>query len=314
MEVWTLIAGIAAGIFLFKGYDHIKNSEARENEKRIYQLVERSKDIIYYCETRPALRFRYLSPSIDSILGSGIQVRSMVNAQTSIELLHPDDRELLDRKLSGKLDYSQPIIQRWKDDEGNYKYFEEFATPIFKNGEMTAIQGVIRNIDEKMRLQEELIYKAHHDGLSGLYNRLYFENQSTELDEEENIPVALLLCDLDELKYYNDTHGHRTGDELIKETSKILRTLQSEEILIARIGGDEFAILIKNTDRHSPEEVRKTIQQKIANYNRYSKTIKIMLSVGVASSSTSLGKMNELYTSADQNMYEEKRRKKKSFC
>ncbi|WP_113927741.1 sensor domain-containing diguanylate cyclase [Bacillus sp. P14.5] len=313
MEIWTLIAGIAAGVSLFKGFDYIKNSEARENEKRIYQLVERSKDIIYYCETKPQLRFRYLSPSIDSILGSGVQVRSMVNAWTSIDLLHPDDRELLDRKLSGKLDYSQPIIQRWKDDEGNYKYFEEFATPIFKNGEMTAIQGVIRNIDEKMRLQEELIYKAHHDGLSGLYNRLFFETQSTELDEENDIPVALLLCDLDELKYYNDTHGHRTGDELIKETSKILRSLQSDEVLIARIGGDEFAVLIKDTEKHPPEELKKTIHQKIANYNRFSKRIKIMLSIGISSSMTSLGKMNELYTSADQNMYEEKRRRKKSF-
>ncbi|MGM0846232.1 MAG: sensor domain-containing diguanylate cyclase [Bacillota bacterium] len=313
MEMWILITGIAAGMSLFKGFDYIKNSQARENEKRIYQLVERSKDIIYYCEVKPALRFRYLSPSIDCILGSGIQMRSMVNARTCIDILHPDDRELFARKLSGDLDYSQPIIQRWKDAEGNYKYFEEFATPIYKNGEMTAIQGVIRNIDEKVRLQEELIYKAHHDGLTGLFNRLFFEDQSNELNEKKDKSVALLLCDLDELKYYNDTHGHRTGDELIKATSKILGTLQSDDVLIARIGGDEFAILIKNTEKYSPDELKKTIHQKIANFNRFSKSIKIMLSIGIASSGTSLGKMNELYSSADQNMYEEKRSRKRSY-
>jgi diguanylate cyclase (GGDEF)-like protein/PAS domain S-box-containing protein len=313
MEVWLFIAGIAAGMSLFKGFDYIKNSEARENEKRIFQLVERSKDIIYYCETKPVLKFKYLSPAIDSLLGGGVQVRSMVNAQVSLELLHPDDLDIVKKKLSGELDYSQPIIQRWKDTEGNYKYFEEFATPIYKNGEVTAIQGVIRNIDEKMLLQEELVYKAHHDGLTGLYNRLFFESESSTLDESEDSPVALLLCDLDELKYYNDTHGHRIGDELIKETSRILKPLQNEEVIVSRIGGDEFAVLIKDPERYQPEELKKTIEQKIASYNRFSQTIKVMLSIGYASSSSSIGKMSELYTLADKHMYEEKRRKKKVY-
>jgi diguanylate cyclase (GGDEF)-like protein/PAS domain S-box-containing protein len=313
MEVWLFIAGIAAGMSLFKGFDYIKNSEARENEKRIFQLVERSKDIIYYCETKPVLKFKYLSPAIDSLLGDGVQVRSMVNAQVSLELLHRDDKDLMEKKLSGELDYSQPIIQRWKDTEGNYKYFEEFATPIYKNGEVTAIQGVIRNIDEKMLLQQELVYKAHHDGLTGLYNRLFFESESSTLDESEDSPVALLLCDLDELKYYNDTHGHRIGDELIKETSRILKPLQNEDVIVSRIGGDEFAVLIKDPERYQPEELKKTIDQKIASYNRFSQTIKVMLSIGYASSSSSIGKMNELYTLADKHMYEEKRRKKKVY-
>ncbi|RIW27424.1 diguanylate cyclase [Bacillus salacetis] len=311
MGIWMLTGGIAAGIVLFKAFDYIKNSEARENEKRIFQLVERSRDIIYYCETKPVLKFRYLSPSIDSLLGSGIQVRSMVNADTCMEIIHPDDRDILEKKISGEWDYNKPIVQRWRDTEGNYKYFEEFATPIYKNGEMTAIQGVIRNIDEKMQLQKELVYKAHHDGLSGLYNRLFFENESSLLDESKDHPVALLLCDLDELKYYNDTHGHRTGDELIKETSKILRTLQNEHVLVSRIGGDEFAILIKDPGKYRPEEMKDAIRQKIASYNRSSKNINIMLSIGDASSSSSLGKMNELYISADRSMYEEKRGRKK---
>ncbi|WP_409252978.1 diguanylate cyclase domain-containing protein [Bacillus sp. SCS-153A] len=311
MEIWTLITGIVAGISLFKGFDYIKNSEARENEKRIFQLVERSKDIIYYCETKPVLKFKYLSPSIDDLLGPGVQVRAMVNGHTPLEIIHPEDREILEKKLSGDLDYNQPIIQRWRDTEGNYKYFEEFATPIFKNGEMTAVQGVIRNIDEKMQLQQELVYKAHHDGLSGLSNRLFFENESNVLDEWEDRPVALLLCDLDELKYYNDTYGHRTGDELIKETSKILQNFQNDDVLVSRIGGDEFSILIKNPEKYAPEEMKETIQQKLDTYNRYSQSLNIMLSIGFASSTTSIGKMKELYTLADKNMYEEKRGKKK---
>jgi diguanylate cyclase (GGDEF)-like protein/PAS domain S-box-containing protein len=311
MEAWTFMTGIAAGISLLKGYDYLKNSSARENEKRIFQLVERSKDIIYYCETKPVLKFSYLSPSIDSILGSGVLKRLMKDVRNSLEILHPDDMEVVSKKISGQLDYSQPIIQRWRDAEGKYKYFEEYATPIYKNGEMTAIQGVIRNIDEKMRLQEELIYKANHDSLSDLYNRGFFEKEADHLNETEDRPVAILLCDLDELKYYNDNHGHKTGDELIQETSKIFRSLQDDNLIISRIGGDEFAILIKDTKRYSPEEVKKIILQKIASYNRFSSTIKIMISIGFASSPTSIGKMNELYTSADKQMYEEKRKKKR---
>jgi diguanylate cyclase (GGDEF)-like protein/PAS domain S-box-containing protein len=311
MEAWTLLAGIVAGVSLLKGYDYLKNSSARENEKRIFQLVERSKDIIYYCEIKPVLKFSYLSPSIDSILGAGVVKKSMKDARHSLELLHPDDMEVVSKKIAGQLDYSQPIIQRWRDTEGTYKYFEEYATPIYKNGEMTAIQGVIRNIDEKVRLQEELMYKAHHDSLSGLYNRGFFEKEADHLNETEDMPVAILLCDLDELKYYNDNHGHKIGDELIIETSKIFRSLQNDNLIISRIGGDEFAILIKNAKQHSPDEVKKIILQKIASYNRFSRAIKIMISIGFASSPTSIGKMNELYTTADKFMYEEKRKKKR---
>lgn len=70
--------------------------------------------------------------------------------------MHPDDIELKEKKLTGQLDYTQPIIERLKGTNGIYLTFEEYATPIYENGEFVAIQGVVRNIDEKIKLEQDL--------------------------------------------------------------------------------------------------------------------------------------------------------------
>ena len=85
--------------------------------------------------------------------------------------VHPGDYEILRKKVMGEIDYSKSIIQRWKDKEGKYRWFEEYATPIYKNGVLVAIQGVMRNIDEKVELQEKLLYQLHHDRLTDIYNQ-----------------------------------------------------------------------------------------------------------------------------------------------
>ncbi|MCA1056557.1 sensor domain-containing diguanylate cyclase [Rossellomorea aquimaris] len=281
------------------------------NLEAIYQLVERSQDIIYHFEVKPDFGYKYLSPAIERVLGPNLMEESKTNPFLAFERVHPDDYPILLRKISGKLDYSKPIRLRWKNEQGTYIYFEEFVTPIYENGELTAIQGIIRNVDDKVTLQKELEYKATHDSLTGLFNRECFEADMQKCDQCEDIPVGLIICDLDNLKQINDRRGHKMGDRLLMETSDILRNISGDKVSVCRIGGDEFAILIENCTLQSLDDLVKVIQSSISMFNQSRHEFPISMSIGTAYMESSLGTMEELFRRADNEMYRQKQHHKK---
>lgn len=283
-----------------------------EEKSRFVHIVENSKDFIYYCEIYPELKFQYISPSAEQLIGKGTIERSFADPHMPFEYIHPDDYELLIKKVKGELDFSKGIIQRWRDSEGTYRYFEEYATPIYENGRIVAMQGIIRNIDEKIELQKNLKYRLYHDYLTSLYNHEYFEIALTRLDEKEDTPVAIILCDLDELKYANDHFGHKQGDALLQATGELLNRFSSEEIIVARIGGDEFVLLVENQTKEEVKQLVQTITEKIHMNNQNSDQTKIHLSIGYSYSNHSIGKMTKLFTEADQWMYQQKNERKQS--
>ncbi|MFS0821760.1 GGDEF domain-containing protein [Bacillus sp. 1P02SD] len=283
--------------------------------KTIAELVENSKDIIYYCEIKPVFKYRYLSPAINKILSPTLVSDSMKNPYTAYQLIHPDDYHILEKKALGELDFSKPFIQRWRNEEGIYISFEEYATPIYnKDGELIAMQGIIRNINDKVILKQQLEYKVTHDSLTGIYNREYFEAQVEHYDKNEDVPIAIIICDLDELKYVNDTFGHKNGDNLIKETANLLKKVLDRNIVVSRIGGDEFSIMILNTNPLQVEAILEGLELEIDRFNRSTNKFNIKLSKGHAFYHSSIGKMEELFTKADNKMYEDKNQRKKQLA
>lgn len=277
-----------------------------QKENSIFQLVESSKDIIYYFEVKPKFIPRYASPSVDVFLGKGMLARLYSNPNTPLEMVHPDDFELMMKKVSGELDYSQSIIQRFQDMDGHYKWFEEYVTPIYENGEIIAIQGIMRNIDDHMALQQDLEYRVLHDGLTDIYNRYYFDQKKQEYNESINSSVGIIVCDLDELKYLNDHFGHKMGDLLIKECAKLLKDYFKEDGSVSRLGGDEFAIIVVNQSKDYIEDLCKKLPATIDEYNKTQDDIQIKLSMGFAYCDRSLGKMEQLFDEADAKMYKHK--------
>lgn len=308
------LIGVTVGIGLTIFYHLSKRNSAddrteKQNHK-ICKLVENSKDIIYYYQVKPELKFKYISRSLDVYLGPGVVNAAMENPYDCFERSHPDDVDNLHDKVSGKLDYSKPILQRWRGSSGRYLWFEEYATPVYENGEMVAVQGVIRNIDEKIKLQEDLEYQISHDVLTGIYNRSFFEQQLEFFNSRRNDSAAIILCDLDNLKVTNDSFGHKHGDRLLIETARVLQSFVSSNISVSRIGGDEFAILLNGKSEEEIINLVHFLQSGIEQYNQEKRELKIEISIGHAHTSFSKGNMEELMTIADKKMYEVKRRKK----
>jgi diguanylate cyclase (GGDEF)-like protein/PAS domain S-box-containing protein len=280
------------------------------SHNRFVHVVENTTDFIYFAQVYPEIKYKYLSPSAENFFGEGSIASAYKSADVAFRDVHPDDYDILIKKVNGEVDYKKGIVQRWKDKDGKYRWFEEYASPIYENGKLVALQGVLRNIDERIELQEKLEYRINHDNLTDLYNREYFQLKFDMYNDQINAPVALILCDLDELKYINDNCGHKEGDSLISLTARILNQFSSDKVTVARIGGDEFVLILADTTEQESELLLNGIIRKIERHNEIVANLKVKMSIGFAITNNSMGNLEELFSQADKNMYENKVQRK----
>lgn len=311
-----ILVGIIVGLLLicnnlFK--QKLKLQQQVNYLKPMVETVENVRDILYYCETKPKLNYLYLSPTVNYLLGPNAYEEHLQNPEKVFEIVHPDDREVLEKKLSGQFDFSKPIIVRFKHHHGQYIWFEEYGTPIYKDGQFIAILGIIRNIDDKITLQQQLEYKSSHDALTDLYNREYFQSKLTDFNENCDTPIAIIMVDLDELKFINDHYGHQMGDCLIQEAANVFKIFADEQTIVARLGGDEFAVLLANVSNSQVEQYIKNIQVEMNLASEDKQFSLIKASIGYAYSTSSKGVMEQLLSEADAKMYENKKAKKSSM-
>lgn len=302
--------GLVMGLIIYWIYTKYYRSKFQK-ENISLKLVERSKDIIYYYEVKPVYKHIYTSPSVDFFLGEGTLDALYRDSNMPFEMIYPEDKEIMEGKISGQINYNEGIIQRLKGTDGIYRWFEEYTTPIYENGEIIAVQGIMRNIDEKIKLEQELQYRSSHDALTDIYNRGYFEKMMDYYNQEKNLALGIFLCDLDQLKYVNDTYGHKKGDQIIQTAAKLLKNFFSDNAIVSRVGGDEFAIILPNTTMYHIELLCNQLREEINHYPVLSDNIKLQMSIGMAFSEQSFGEMESLYIEADKKMYGEKKKNRK---
>lgn len=134
---------------------------------------------------------------------------------------------------------------------GNSVLVECTVVPFKANSEWLGSVVAFSDISQRKQLEDELVWQANHDSLTKLHNRLFFEKhldaEVTQLRRSRKLS-ALMYVDLDRFKYINDTAGHTAGDRLLIEVSRLLGTRIRESDLLARVGGDEFAIILRNIE------------------------------------------------------------------
>jgi diguanylate cyclase (GGDEF)-like protein/PAS domain S-box-containing protein len=173
-------------------------------------------------------------------------------------------------------------------------------------GQTQACHAVVIDITARKQTEERLRYLSTHDTLTGLYARGFFMEEIARIERGREFPVSIVMADVDRLKETNDRAGHAAGDDLLKNIAQILTAAFRAEDVIARIGGDEFAVLLPKTDATaanvSLQRVRKMIQQN----NAANPGTPIRLSLGVSTAGTPVP-ISDLLDEADANMYGEKR-------
>ena len=176
--------------------------------------------------------------------------------------------------------------------------------------------GYLAGAMEKMRQsilkrEEALTHLSLHDQLTGTYNRHYFEQMLQRMDEEQAYPITILIADVDDLKLINDHLGHAAGDAHLMLSAKILKKALRQSDHFCRIGGDEFAVLLPETDQAAGQRVVKRMEEEIHGYNQRldRESPQLSISLGLATCEGS-GSLEQVMTLADQRMYERKHQQK----
>lgn len=273
----------------------------RDSEEQFRTLAENSPDVIL--RLSPAGRVLYVNQTVEKI--TGIPAPQWLG-KTGAELNFPE--HLLELwNLSMEQVLHSHAIQRHEFNLPNGRWIEEQVVPEFSaDGAVKSVMITGRDITERKLMEQELEYIGLHDSLTRLYNRAYFQEEMNRLNSGRWHPVGVIVMDLDGLKLVNDTMGHDCGDQLLINTAQILKQCFRESDVVARIGGDEFAVLLPNSEKSVVEEACRRVREAIQAYNELVPPYPLSLSMGFAASSQEITHLDVLFKEADNNMYREK--------
>lgn len=215
----------------------------RESEERYRNVFEAAQDVIYTLGMDGTLTS--LNPAFETVTGWPCADWA---GKSFAPLIHPDELNMsidyFRRILAGEtVHYELQILTK----EGGYVVGEFASTPLIEDGRITGALGFARDITERKKAEKMIRQLAYHDALTGLPNRALFEDRLrvalAQAHRNEQM-LAVMFLDLDRFKLVNDTLGHGDGDKLLQDVARDLSELIREGDTVARVGGDEFTLLL----------------------------------------------------------------------
>ncbi|NDL67161.1 PAS domain-containing protein [Anaerotalea alkaliphila] len=189
--------------------------------------------------------------------------------------------------------------------EGKRHHIEDSAAPIHgKDGEITGVVLVFRDVTEKKEQRQEIEYLSFHDPLTDLYNRRFFQEEVRRLDTKRNLPLTVVIGDVNGLKLTNDVFGHDAGDTLLKRMAEIFKRSCRADDIIARWGGDEFILLLPRTTSEAAGDIVRRIQVEAA--REQMQAIRCGVSMGWRSKEHMEEKIENVMDDAEDAMYLQK--------
>ena len=218
-------------------------------------------------------------------------------------------REELIKIISGKNAFNlegKKRTLRGKEIDVNLRWC---VVPGYEHDYSRVIVSII-DVTEQHLAEKKLLYISSHDALTGLYNRAYFNEEMERLERSRQFPISVIMVDVDSLKKVNDREGHAAGDAILQKAASVLNAVFRAEDVVARIGGDEFAVLLPNNDDYGAKKAIERIRSKVTGINANHEGPPLSLSLGF-STAQNRGELSAALIDADTNMYVDKYSKHK---
>lgn len=189
--------------------------------------------------------------------------------------------------------------------EGLEIFCEGSVSPIKdENNHVNGVVLVFRDITEEKERQEKIYNLSYRDPLTGLHNRRFYEEELSRLDIENNLPLTLIMADVNGLKLVNDAFGHLEGDKLLKRAAEVMKKECRTGDIIARIGGDEFVLLLPKTDSEQAATIVRRINETILKEKLNSGILSI--SFGCKTKKEAAEDIDKVFKEAEDEMYRHK--------
>lgn len=249
----------------------------------------------------------YYSPQWKSMLGyEQDEIESTFNGWKN--LWHPEDIERIEQAIanyiSGKTELYE-IDHRLRCKNGDWRWILTRGE-LLKDSKGEPYRWIGTNIDitNIKEAEEKIRYLSFHDQLTGLYNRRFYEEELNRLDAERNLPLSLIMADINGLKLVNDAFGHLVGDELLKKAAEVIKSECRSDEIVSRIGGDEFVIILPKVDSFGAESLVKRIKKSIG--NEKVNLLDLSVSIGWATKTHPMQVVEDIFNKAENNMYNQK--------
>jgi diguanylate cyclase (GGDEF)-like protein/PAS domain S-box-containing protein len=291
--------------------------------EEIRLLTSYSSDTVYRLRY-DSMTYDYVSPAIVKLLGFSPDEMIKINFRSLILETKIISNGIISVSSFNELEKSRKNgdVNKWQADyliktkDGRQIWLTDISYPWFDDsGKIVGSIGSLRDISDRIKAEEhskeELIRLAHTDILTGLANRrTFFEAVDKELKRtirsENNF--SILLIDIDFFKKINDTYGHTMGDKVLTDLGQVMKTCIRDTDLLARVGGEEFAVFLPDTSEGGAYWVADRICTSVAKHNFFIKDsimpINCTVSIGISSNDSNLEiSSTELYKQADTRLY-----------
>jgi diguanylate cyclase (GGDEF)-like protein/PAS domain S-box-containing protein len=317
----AVMRALADAVAAAEGQDRAQ-FDLREREDLHRQMVEHGPAVVYVDEPDVGASTVYISPQIERILGYTPQ-EWYADPNLWTRILHPDDRARVVAENLRHNETGEPFALEyrmfakdgrvvWVHDEATMEH-DERGLPLHSH-------GVMIDISERKRTEEQLAFRAYHDELTGLPSRAMFEELlelSIARARRHDGAVTVLCVDLDDFRLVNDSLGHRHGDDLLHLVAERLREATRETDLVARRGGDQFLMLLADLERDEigansgtmrSRGVAERIHESLAApFHLGGTEVYVSASIGVASFPFDAADATTLQRTAEAAMYEAKK-------
>lgn len=296
----------------------IAEEALRESERSKAVLLSHFPGLAYRCNYDKDWTMQFLSDGCLAL--TGYKPEALLNNKklSYNEMITPEYRAILWREWERILALDIPFRYEYEITaaSGERKWVLELGQGIYnEKNELEALEGIVIDITEHKKKEAQILFLSEHDLMTGLYNRKFFEDEKLRMDRRGDcLPLSIMLTGINGLRLINDAFGYAEGDQVIREVAKILQNCCREGDILARTGGDEFSILMKNTSYNEAYYIQQEINNACDIYNRKinDRSYDISISSGYSTKETIEGSIDQESKAAGDSMYNSKLLNRKS--